>query len=415
MNRLMNIYLIGDDKKVSSKSESHQLLCNKIVNYLKADDKLKKYYIKGSDGNGQRTYYPWICLMDSNITRTPQKGLYLAILFKRNMEGFYVTLTQGITFFDRLYKSKKFDRAEEAAGYFRKEMASNDFLPSISIGGQKPDNGYGFEKTTICGQYFKKNDFTDKELMKSLGDLSSIYDEILEILGNRTYEEVLPKIVGDSSLQFDSAEKAIESINKIINEGTTPVHHLPIEVKPKIDEPKRFREISTPSNSKIDYVKRAAKNAEIGLLGEKLMLEFEIDRLNRLGLDKYASKVKHSSLQNDVLGYDIQSYDVDDKGRVHEIFIEVKTSSTSKDVDFFVSKNEVLKSKEYKEKYWIYRVYNCSPQIESPKFYRVKGTIEDSFSLTPDTYKASLKRDARIINSETAINANIVNRVYKKL
>ncbi len=99
INRLMSIYLKENDNKVSSKSESHQLLCNRIVAYLKSSKDLNKYYIKGSDGNGQRTYYPWICLMDSNITRTPQKGLYIAILFKRNMEGFYVTLTQGITFF----------------------------------------------------------------------------------------------------------------------------------------------------------------------------------------------------------------------------------------------------------------------------------------------------------------------------
>ncbi len=216
----------------------------------------------------------------------------------------------------------------------------------------------------------------------------------------------MPRIVGDSSLQFDSAEKAIEGMNKVINEGVIPVRYSPIEVKPKIDQPKRFKEISAPSNSKIDYVKRAAKNAEIGLLGEKLMLEFEVDRLNRLGLDKYASKIKHSSLQNDVLGYDICSYDIDEKGLVHEIFIEVKTSSTTKDVDFFVSKNEVLKSQELKDRYWVYRVYNCSPQIVNPKFYRVKGAIEDNFILTADTYKATLKQNANIINSEILINEN---------
>jgi hypothetical protein len=131
-----------------------------------------------------------------------------------------------------------------------------------------------------------------------------------------------------------------------------------LEVKPKVDNVERFKKLTAPSNSKIDYVKRASENAKTGLLGENLILAFEIDRLNKLGLEEYANKVKQVSLINDVLGYDIRSFDLDKEGNVHEIYIEVKTSSTSKDVDFYVSRNEVEQSKILGKNYWLYRVYN---------------------------------------------------------
>ncbi len=135
------------------------------------------------------------------------------------------------------------------------------------------------------------------------------------------------------------------------------------------------------------------------MLGEKLVLEFEIDRLNRLGLEEYAKKIEHVSINNDVLGYDIKSFDIDGRG-IHEIYIEVKTSATQKDVDFFVSKNEVIQSLKLEKDYWLYRVYDCSVSSNMPKFYRVQGAIENNFYLNPETYKATLKKEAKIVQSD---------------
>lgn len=54
---------------------------------------------------------PWVCCMDERITRTTQRGLYIGILFKMDMSGFYLTLTQGITFFKERYGGKYCYRA----------------------------------------------------------------------------------------------------------------------------------------------------------------------------------------------------------------------------------------------------------------------------------------------------------------
>ena len=69
--------------------------------------------------------------------------------------------------------------------------------------------------------------------------------------------------------------------------------------------------------------------------------------------------------------------------------IEVKTTTSKVDIEFFVSKNEYEKSKELAITYCVYRVYDV--KSEHPKFYRAFGAIEDNFYLDPVTWTARYK------------------------
>ncbi len=411
----MDIYLDNPNRNVLRTDEAHILICTKIPDLLEKRITLKRYAIKGSDGVGQRTFYPWVCLMDRNITRSPQKGFYIAILFQRNMEGFYITLNQGITYFRDTYASKAYQRAVEMAAYFKEQINDNQYDEKIHLGGIKPDNGYGFEQTTIIAKFFGKGNFSDAQIFACLDSMAAIYDEIIDTIDGNSYEAIVPKIIYDRHRQYQKAEIAIDEIQNVVFQGTKAPLQIPIEVTPRIDVPKRFKRISTPSNRKIDYVKRATENAQTGLLGESLMLRFEIERLNRLGLEEYAEKVEHVSLENDILGYDIESYDIDDQGHINKIFIEVKTTTTEKDGDFFVSRNEVDRSIELNSHYWIYRVYNCRLASSEPKFYRVQGPIEDNFILEPDTFKATLKKNAHVVSSDNQINRKMMDDLKRNL
>jgi hypothetical protein len=55
------------------------------------------------------------------------EGFYIAILFQRNMEGFYITLNQGITYFRDTYASKAYQRAVEMAAYFKEQINDNQY------------------------------------------------------------------------------------------------------------------------------------------------------------------------------------------------------------------------------------------------------------------------------------------------
>ena len=152
---------------------------------------------------------------------------------------------------------------------------------------------------------------------------------------------------------------------------------------------KKYERITKPKTTKIDYINKARKDAEIGLLGEELVINYEKQRLIDLDLNEYAEKIRWISKESDSYGYDIESFEIDESGKVYPIKIEVKTTASKADTEFFVTKNELEVSKEYKKSYFIYRVYDAKGLY--PKFYRAAGCISDNFILDPVTYMVRYK------------------------
>lgn len=159
------------------------------------------------------------------------------------------------------------------------------------------------------------------------------------------------------------------------------------EVQPYVDKSTKYKEITNPLIRKTDYIKKAKRDAETGYLGEKLVIEYEKQRLINMGLSDYADKVKWQSLKSDGFGYDVLSYDLIGL-EVKPIYIEVKTTTNKVDCEFPVSKGEVDKSKELGKQFCLYRIYDV---VKEPKFYRVFGKIEDHFLLDPITYLVKYK------------------------
>jgi len=102
--------------------------------------------------------------------------------------------------------------------------------------------------------------------------------------------------------------------------------------------------VNTNKKVKIDYLKEQRYKTELGLLGEKLVCEYEI----QLG-----NSVNHVSLEDDGLGYDIKS-----KENSSDKFIEVKTTTGDIGKPFFISNNELSFLKNNQDNFFIYRVYN---------------------------------------------------------
>lgn len=53
--------------------------------------------VEGSIGKGNWAKIPWLALLDSRITDTTQKGVYVVYLFSEDMSRLYLTLNQGVT------------------------------------------------------------------------------------------------------------------------------------------------------------------------------------------------------------------------------------------------------------------------------------------------------------------------------
>jgi hypothetical protein len=148
---------------------------------------------------------------------------------------------------------------------------------------------------------------------------------------------------------------------------------------------KRTRDFAARRNAV--HPNQDARNSQLGLAGEKLVLRSEIVRLRAAGRPDLSDQVVHVSVvEGDGAGYDIRSFD--DKGG--DRYLEVKTTRGPDSTAFFVSPNEVAFSQAHPDSYVLVRVHSYDDESESGRCYEEHGDIAQHFSLTPTEYRASL-------------------------
>ena len=385
---------IDGELKVDSSTELYSKLIRVIPSELREFLKRDDLIVKGSMGQGNKSDYPWISILNKNVTTTTQKGLYVVYLFKRDMSGFYITLNQGITNFEHLYGKHKYDYAVKVSNYFKNEIEGTTFSRNdIILGnGRTKDLGYGYERTTILSKFYPSNNFTEELLKADLIDLINIYDFMVKHMETSSYDKIIKDVIAGEDDFVLVGDDAIQTIKEAVD----PDDELPfgfnrvlIEQKPFVDRTGKFKRLTNPKVNKIDYLRKTAKDIKNGLIGEELVMSYEKNRLINLGRDDLAEKIKWISAESDAYGYDIQSFDIDKNGNFREIKIEVKTTASKVDTEFFISKNEVDTSKKFKDDYCLYRVYDVNSQ--EPKFYRAFGEVEENFTLDPITFMARYK------------------------
>lgn len=156
----------------------------------------------------------------------------------------------------------------------------------------------------------------------------------------------------------------------------------------KMPFPNKIRKLSIPGSKvvNIDFLKRAITSKRNGNSGELLTIDYEVNKLKELGIDK---EVIHKSLEGDGHGYDIESYNENGE----KIFIEVKTTEGGLNTSFDISINEVLVSNKKDNLYYIYRLFNYDKEMNSAEFFSLNGPIEGNFNLTATQFTASYKEE----------------------
>jgi len=150
---------------------------------------------------------------------------------------------------------------------------------------------------------------------------------------------------------------------------------------------KNFKNIKQPR-----LPDRDARNAELGLAGELLVLEFEVKTLVDAGRSDLAKLVTHVSVvEGDSAGYDIRSFLPTGQTK----YIEVKTTRGCRTAAFFVSQNQVEFSEKHSEAYYLYRVCNFDAVKNSGKVYESRGPLIEGFELSPTEFKVMLKSSPR--------------------
>ncbi|HTA64240.1 MAG TPA: DUF3883 domain-containing protein [Xanthomonadaceae bacterium] len=131
-----------------------------------------------------------------------------------------------------------------------------------------------------------------------------------------------------------------------------------------------------------DYFAREALNRSLGDAGEIFVAEYEIRRLHAMGKRSLGERVERvSQTQGDGLGYDVLSFEESGKER----YIEVKTTSFSKETPFYVSRNEIAFSEYESTQFHLYRLFEFRKE---PKLFDLPGVIAKHCILDPVNYLA---------------------------
>lgn len=191
---------INEYNKVDSNSNIYNALIRqlpaKLREYINRDDLI----VKGSMGQGNKSDYPWVAILNKKVNRTTQKGIYLVYLFKKDMSGFYLSLNQGITHFEKVYKRKKYDYAVKVSKYFKSQISDLIFVDdNVVLGDSKHDLGYGYSKTSVIAKYYPINNFNDEILENDLKQLISIYDLIVKHMETSDYDEIIRNVLAEES------------------------------------------------------------------------------------------------------------------------------------------------------------------------------------------------------------------------
>ncbi|MCR5483349.1 MAG: DUF3578 domain-containing protein [Bacilli bacterium] len=391
---LMNEYLSDSSTNVDSNKNYYKVFVKELPEYLYRYFDSNKYLIKASVGVGQRSEIPWVCIFNKGVTKSATNGIYICYLFRKDMSGFYLELGQGITTFEELYGKDKNKNVDKVANYFKSLIDSEEFnKDAIDLRGKK-ELSKGYEHGTIISKYYEKDGLDEEELINDLNTLKKIYDDICDNLVDQTYMDIVNNVIQN----MDPSSIVINQANAILDEllfEETDDKDAEIITLEQVDIPtskkkNKYSGIRKKTIKKIDQMKKSKTNAKNGLLGEQLVMAYEQDRLNSIGRGDLAEKIKWISKDDDTIGYDILSFDIDENSNVVEKYIEVKTTEGPSDSVFYISANEIGTMNKFKNLYYIYRVFKV--KTKKPEVFVLNySDFKDKIELKVSDYVAGIK------------------------
>lgn len=140
------------------------------------------------------------------------------------------------------------------------------------------------------------------------------------------------------------------------------------------------------SGSITNHIQNNKENKRIGNLGELFVIQLEKEKLKKANKPKLVKKVAHHAKDiGDGLGYDVLSYD--ENG--NKMFIEVKATKSGKNTPFFITRNELARSKQEKNNYYIYRIYNFNDETLRGDVLVLQGDASN-LCVEPVNYKVKM-------------------------
>jgi len=172
--------------KVSENPIASIILKTLPENVLRESNLLtEEYKIEGSVGKGNISEIPWICIFDKEITESAEKGYYIVFLIRADQSGFYLSLNQGWTQYEKAYKTLARKEIKSNANKLKKILKGIEgfSFSEIDLKGNS-DLAKGYELGNICSKYYSRNSLPeDQVLVNDLRNMIGVYRELKTIVG----------------------------------------------------------------------------------------------------------------------------------------------------------------------------------------------------------------------------------------
>lgn len=155
-------------------------------------ERKNEFKILGSIGQGNLAEVPWVSILHKGVTETPQKGIYIVLLFAADMSGLYLSLNQGVTDFKSRFGTKKrvLNELRKSALTFQQQL--NQPIQGISdvLHLKSKTLGSFYSAGNIQAFYYPKDSLPSAEqFKKDFLVLLASYDQIIQRKGTEIREE----------------------------------------------------------------------------------------------------------------------------------------------------------------------------------------------------------------------------------
>ncbi len=220
------------------------------------------YKLYGSIGSGGWVEIPWIAILDKSISESTRDGYYVAVIFSKDIQYFYLCLMAGWTQFKDEYGTKD-GRANIriVCDHYAKLLESKPvgFSDGVMNLGAEIELGKGYELGAIVSKKYQIGLINDSELLNDLRGILSTYSELKSIVGNSILNiEVEPTIDTETVATFKQriaaesfSTKPLDSIIVLMKEASAS----PPEVRTRlIREIVRNRNFATYIKQRASYI-----------------------------------------------------------------------------------------------------------------------------------------------------------------
>jgi 5-methylcytosine-specific restriction enzyme B len=167
------------NERLNRNLHSYQLLVEEIPTEIEdflINNEIESLSVKGSIGQGNTTYYPWLLIYDRRVSTGASNGFYIVLLFSDDFEDVYLTLNQGSTIQEQAEQKRIndfiFSTIWEIDGFQKGQLPERSLVKNQPY--SNSNNGKKYEKTNM---FYKKYLVTELEEDLFISDMLHLIKE----------------------------------------------------------------------------------------------------------------------------------------------------------------------------------------------------------------------------------------------